>query len=299
MKKQILRISNLVFIFCILCFFPNCKGEDSNKETNADTLQSHNTDKTFKFNKKLFSVPSPFVASDLIKKTSKDYNNDFLNPVENINNYTTTYTKALNLGVYTADLAYANIYEQFSATTKYIKVVRTLSSELQIMNSYTDEVLENFESNINDKDSLNKIFTDAYRETDLYLSENNRENIADLVISGAWIEGLFLMTQITKEKKNKQLIDRIGEQKYSLKNLINLLNKHQYKNDRINELIKKLNKLNSDFNKIEIKYKYFNQIVVPKEQKTVILSETQVIITPELLKIITDKVEEIRKFVMK
>lgn len=298
MKRKILRIFNVVFVICVLCFLPNCKGEDSDKETNADTLQIHNTDKTFKFNEKLFSIPSPFVASNLIKKISDDYNNDFLNPAENKINYTTTYAKALNLGVYTADLAYANIYEQFSATTKYIKVVRSLSSELQIMNSYTDEVLEDFENNLHDKDSLNKIFTDAYRETDLYLSENNRENIADLVVTGAWIEGLFLMTQITKGEKNKQLIDRIGEQKYSLKNLINLLNKHQYKNEQIKSLINKLNELKGEFNKIEIKYKYFNQIVVPKERKSVILSETQVIITPELLKKISNKVKEVRTLII-
>jgi len=299
MEKQILRIIITFFIIFGLFFFPNCKGEDSDKSTNTDSLQIHNTDKTFKFKEKLFSIPSPFVASDLIKEISEDYNNDFLNPAENKINYTTTCAKALNLGVYTADLAYANIYEQFSATTKYIKVVRSLSSELQVMNLYTDEVLENFENNLHDKDSLNKIFTEAYRETDLYLSKNNREDIADLVVTGAWIEGLFLMTQISKEKMNKQLIDRIGEQKYSLKNLMNLLNKHEYKNEQINSLINKLNDLNGEFKKIDIKYKYFNQIVVPNEQKSVILSETQIIITPELLKNITDKVKEIRKLIIK
>ncbi len=299
MKVQFFKIVNIVVLIFVIFFFSNCKGEDSDKDTNVDTLQNHNTDKTFKFKEKLFSIPSPFVASGLIKKISEDYNNDFLNPAENKINYTTTYAKALNLGVYTADLAYTNIYEQFSATTKYIKVVRSLSSELQIMNAYTDEVLENFENNLHDKDSLNKIFTDAYRETDLYLSENNRENIADLVVTGAWVEGLYLMTQIAKQKTNKQLIDRIGEQKYSLKNLINLLNKHQYKNEQIKQLFKSLNELNDEFAKIEIKYKYINQIVVPKEQKTVILSETEIIITPELLKNIINKVEKIRKQIIK
>jgi len=299
MKVQIFKIVNIVVLIFVIFFFSNCKGEDSDKDTNVDTLQNHNTDKTFKFKEKLFSIPSPFVASGLIKKISEDYNNDFLNPAENKINYTTTYAKALNLGVYTADLAYTNIYEQFSATTKYIKVVRSLSSELQIMNAYTDEVLENFENNLHDKDSLNKIFTDAYRETDLYLSENNRENIADLVVTGAWVEGLYLMTQIAKQKTNKQLIDRIGEQKYSLKNLINLLNKHQYKNEQIKQLFKNLNELNEEFNKIKIKYKYVNQIVVPKEQKTVILSETEIIITPELLKNIINKVKKIRKQIIK
>ncbi len=297
MKRQVFGVVNIIFIISFLFFFPDCKGEDSDKDKNIDTLQIHNTDKTFKFKEKLFSIPSPFVASDLIKDISEDYNNEFLNPAENKINYTTTYAKALNLGIYTADLAYANIYEQFSATTKYIKVVRNLSSELQIMNSYTDEVLENFENNLHDKDSLNKIFTDAYRETDLYLSKNNREDIADLVVTGAWVEGLFLMTQIAEEKTNKRLVDRIGEQKYSLKNLLNLLNQHQFKNEQIITLIQKLNELNGEFAEIEIKYKYFNQIIVPNERKSIILSETQIIITPELLKKITDTVKEIRKLI--
>ncbi len=299
MKKQIFRIIFTFFIFLGLFFFPNCKGEDSDKDTNHDTLQIQNTDKTFKFKEKLFSIPSPFVASDLIKEISEEYNSDLLNPSENKINYTTNYAKALNLGVYTADLAFANIYEQFSATTKYIKVVRSLSSELQIMNLYTDEVLENFEENLHDKDSLNKIFTEAYRETDLYLSKNNREDVADLVVTGAWVEGLFLMTQISKEKMNKQLIDRIGEQKYSLKNLMNILSKHEYKNEQIKRLINKLKDLNREFAEIEIKYKYFNQIVVPNEHKSVILSETQIIITPELLENITNNIKEIRELIIK
>jgi len=299
MKKQIFSIVIISSVIIGFLLFPNCKGEDSDKDSNTDSLQIHNTNKTFKFKEKLFSIPSPFVVSDLIKEISEDFNNDFLNPAENKINYTISYTKALNLGVYTADLAYANIYDQFSTTTKYIKVVRSLSSELQVMNLYTDEVLENFENNLHDKDSLNKIFSEAYRETDLYLSKNNREDIADLVLTGAWIEGLFLMTQISKEKMNKQLIDRIGEQKYSLKNLLNLLNKHEYKNEQIDSLTNKLIELDSDFKKIEIKYKYFNQIVVPNEQKSIILSETQIIITPDLLDNITGKVKEIRKLIIK
>jgi len=299
MKKHFLRILDIILVFSVLLILSNCKGEESDKKTNADTIQINNTDKIFKFKEKLFSIPSPFVASDLIKEISEDFNNDLLNPPENKINYVTTSGKALNLGVYTADLAYTNIYEQFSATTKYIKVVRSLSSELQVMNSYTDKVLENFENNLHDKDSLNKIFTNAYRETDLYLSKNNREDIADLVITGAWTEGLYFMTQIAKVKSNKQLIDRIGEQKYSLQNLLRLLNNSKFINKKTNILIEKLNDLNFEFKKIDIKYKYVNQIVVPNEKKTVILSETEILITPELLQNITDKIKEIRRLIVK
>ncbi len=301
MTKRLILISGLLFLFFSASVFFACKSEDADNKNETDTLLhiKNKTEKTFKFNDKLFSVPSPFVASNLIGEISEEYNGDILNPPENKINYALTFKKALNLGVYTADLAYTNIYEQFSATTKYIKVVRSLTAELQIMNSYTEEILENFENNLHDKDSLNKIFADAYRETDYYLSKNNREYISTLVVTGAWTEGLYLMTQLAKENNNKKLIDRIGEQKYSLQNLLKLLEGEQKDDNNFRELRKKLNNLNLIFNKIEIKYKYFNQIVAPNERKTIILSETEIKITPELLKEITEETKQLRKFIIK
>lgn len=299
MKQNLFRITVIAVILSVLSFSTACKGEDSDNVSKNDSIKISNTDKTFKFGNKLFSIPSPFVASDLVKKISEDFNSDFLNPAENKINYTTTYAKALNLGVYTADLAYSNIYEQLSVTTKYIKVVRSLSSDLQIVNSYTDKVIENFEKNLNDKDSLNKIFTDAYRETDLYLSKNNREDVADLVITGAWVEGLYLMTKLAEENKNKELINRIGEQKYSLNNLLNLLKNHNLNTGKTKMLFEKLYDLNNEFRKIDVQYNYVNKIVAPAEKKTVIISETKINVTPEILKNITNKTAEIRKLIVK
>ena len=299
MKKILFRIFYIVAVAALLYSYTACKGEDSDNDIKSDTLKISNTDKTFKFGNKLFSIPSPFVASDLVKKISEDFNMDYLNPAENKFNYTTTYAKALNLGVYTADLAYSNIYEQLSVTTKYIKVVRSLSSDLQILNSYTDKVIDNFENNLNDKDSLNKIFTDAYRETDIYLSKNNREEVADLIVTGAWTEGLYLMTKLAEEGKNKELINRIGEQKYSLKNLLNLLRSHNLNTGKTKILYDKLYDLNNEFRKIETNYTYVNKIVVPNENKTVIISETDIKITDDILKSVTNKINEIRKIIIK
>ncbi len=300
MKKQIISIIKKLLFSALIILFVRCNNEDANPSSDSDVAGiNKNNEKTFKFKNKLFSIPSPFVASELIGEIDADFNPDLLNPVQNKINYATTDKKALNLGIYTADLAYANLYDQFSETSAYIKVVRSLSSDLQILNAYTDELLEDFENNLNDKDSLNKIFTDAYRETDLYLAKNNRNDIADLIVTGAWAESMFLMTQIAKENHNKKLIERIGEQKYTLKNLLNLLKEQNPKKENTKQLEKKLEDLYLDFKKIEIKYEYYKQIIVPDEQKTIILSETKIEITPELLNNITRKTKEIRTFIIK
>ena len=153
----------------------SCKGEDSENDKENNDQLNNLVGKTFKFKNKLFSIPSPFHISDLIKEISSSFNSDLLNPADNKLNYSTTEKKALNLGVYTADLGYSNIYEQFSHTARYIKLVRSLSSELQIMNAYTEEILNDLEENQQNKDSLHQIFTEAYREADLYLTDNNRQ----------------------------------------------------------------------------------------------------------------------------
>ena len=278
----------------------NCKGEDSdNDKANNDQLNNL-VGKTFKFKNKLFSIPSPFHISDLIKEISSSFNSDLLNPAENKLNYSTTEKKALNLGIYTADLGYSNIYEQFSHTSKYIKLVRSLSSELQIMNAYTEKILDELEENKQNKDSLNQIFAEAYREADVYLSENERGEVSVLIMTGAWVEGLYLMTQISKVQKNKLLLNRIGEQKYSLDNILKLLSQYNTeKTESLNEIINNLSDLRNSFEKIKITYTYDKHIVLPNEKKTIILSNTNIEIEDNTLNEITYKTEKIRDNIVK
>ncbi len=300
MKRTLLFtiLVNITFLFSLT--FSGCKGEDSDIGNNNNTPKIEHNSKTFKFQNRLFSVPSPFHVSDLIKNISTDYNEDLLNPTTNKINYSSTEKKAINLGVYIADLGYTNMFEQFSSTTKYIKVVRSLSSDLQIMNSFTNEILSNIEQNIESNDSLNKIFSEAYREADLYLTDNNRENTASLVITGGWIEGLYIMTQVAKNNKNKLLLDRIGEQKYSLNNLINLLSQIQADKKGFHaDLLKQLLNLQLTFKKITINYSYDKQIVLPNEKKTIVISETKIIIDDKILKEITNKTKTLRDLTIK
>ena len=278
----------------------NCKGEDSDDDKANNDQLNNLVGKTFKFKNKLFSIPSPFHISDLIKEISSSFNSDLLNPAENKLNYSTTEKKALNLGIYTADLGYSNIYEQISHTSKYIKLVRSLSSELQIMNAYTEEILDELEENKQNKDSLNQIFAEAYREAYVYLSENERGEVSVLIMTGAWIEGLYLMTQISKVQKNKLLLNRIGEQKYSLDNILKLLSQYNTeKTESLNEIINNLSDLRNSFEKIKITYTYDKHIVLPNEKKTIILSNTNIEIEDNTLNEITYKTEKIRDNIVK
>jgi len=291
----------IVLIIVIATFFilKGCKGESSEGVNNKVEGIDKNG-KIFKFKDRFFSVPSPFLIIDLIKKANTKYNPELLNSPSKLEKYSSNEKKALNLGVYTADMGYANIYEQYAQTIKYIKATKSLSSDLHIMNSNSIDVISEIESKIENPDSLNKIFANAFRETDLYLTDNDRSESAILVLAGAWIEGLYLMTQTAIVNKNKLLLNRIGEQKYSVNNLLLMMSKHQKgKNDFDNNLLSLLNDLKLSFDMIEINYKYDKHIILPNEKKTIVISETEIIISDEILNNITTKTEFIRNLIIK
>src|SRR3954468_20173816 len=52
------------------------------------------------------SLPSPIEMSSSIKESGAEFDTKKLNASENSDNYTTNYKKAVNLGIYGADLGY-------------------------------------------------------------------------------------------------------------------------------------------------------------------------------------------------
>lgn len=293
-------INTILITILFSALFIGCKGEDTEEvnEKKIDTL--NNNEKAFKFKNTLFSIPSPFHIVSLIKNSKVQYNPDLLNPISNSTKYSSNEKKALNLGVYSADMAYTNIHEQYSSTIKYIKVAKTLSSDLQIMNSNSIDLISKIEDKIKDPDSLNEIFANTYREVDFYLKDNGRNDASVQILTGAWIEGLYLMTQTAKKCKNQSLTNRIGEQKYSIANILKLIyqNNTNSENDFHKKLIKNLNELKELFNKITIEYEYDKHIIFPNEKKTIVISNTKITITQDILNKITAKTKEVRDLII-
>ena len=52
--------------------------------------------------------------------------------------------------------------------------------------------------NFDNKDELVKILTSAFNDTYAYLSENDQQPLALLVVGGAWVEGMYLTTHVSE-----------------------------------------------------------------------------------------------------
>ncbi len=297
--KRILIFSIIVVLF--QSFF-SCQNEQTTTEddieSQIDQQMDSNTTQVIMFNGALFSIPSPYQISLLIKKEKLDFNEEMINPLQNTSNYTSNFKKALNLGVLGSDLAYLNIYEQTPIAIKYFSRIKALSQELDISSGFDKEIIERVDKNMGNKDSLLVIISNSYRKADKFLKENNRNDLGVLILTGGFIESLYSITQLSENSKDQELLYRIGEQKNPLENLIKIISPYYNQSDDYSKLSDMLIDLAYDFDGIDINYTYEEPTVDVKNKLTVINSKSEVVVSDEQLTTIREKVSKIRDFII-
>ncbi len=288
MKKYL----SLLFIATIIisCGGNNEKGNNTQPiDNDADTITPKRVEKT----QQVFqTVPSPLETASIFEKAGVTYNAEILNPIGNLSNYSTNTQKAINFGVYGADLSYANIFDQAQESMLYMHCAQKLSDALGITAAFDAATIERMEENMNNRDSLMKIINDAYWIADAYLKENDQNNISALIITGGWIEGLYLGTKTMNRKKlNDEISKRIADQKYSLNNLIDLL--HTYNDPDIKSLLVLLHGLKDSFDKIT-EQEAASTVTTAKDGTAVIGGGSALTYDNGTILEIADKIEKIR-----
>lgn len=294
--------NRLIFKVIILAFlgtaiFTGCgnDGKDDNQvdEQLEDTSQSSTS--LIKIDNHLFSIPSPYQVAILIKQMNFEYNKEYLNPYNRSHSYITNFKKALNLGVYGANLGYLTMYEQSSESVQYFSVIKILMQEMNIESTFNKDLFKRIETNIGNKDSMLNLVSRSYRDVDQYLKDNNRNEVGVLILTGGWIESLYLMTNLAAAKKNDELLRRIGEQKYPLDNLIKILSPYYNVSEEYAVLIDGLIDLAYEFDGVDINYTFVPPTVEADKKLTTINSKSELVMSEQQLKTISEKIAEIRK----
>lgn len=302
MRTMIFRL-NFWLPFFVSIFLISCGGDEASENDEfgddsdmnivsnqvLDSMSSLNNT----INGKMFSIPSPIQMATLIKSKIGVYNENLLTNPENVSSYTTNFKRAINMGVYGADLGYATIYENNTKAISYLSSIEKLSDELGIAGAFNQGLLERFIENGNNPDSMLTIMSEGYREGDKFLKNNEQHDIATLILTGGWIEGLYFAAISYENSKDQALADRIGEQKTGLKTIIDLL-KDYNSDEYYSKLITDLEDLLADFEKIKFNYTYVEPVHDPANHQTNIKSKSSVNIEPEILSSIINKVKTIR-----
>lgn len=290
-----------IFLFFSLFLLASCGNPSSSFEGEVDSIEAQvlseidsSAIQLYKFDNTLFSVPSPYQISILIKDLNIEYNSKIINPVANAQIYNDNFKKALNLGVYGADLAYLNMNNQLSELAKYFATIKIIAEELQLSGAFERKTVERIEENLSNEDSLLHILSKVYRNTDRYLKDNNRNNVGVLVLTGGWIESVYFLAQISEVTQNDAIMERLGEQKYPLENLIKILTPYYNDSDQYAALIEALVELAYIFDGIDIEYNYEKPDTDVENKITTINSSTQLLMNAEHINMITKKVNQIR-----
>lgn len=251
----------------------------------------------FEVEGKVFSIPSPIQTALLIKESGNNFNKEILNPTTNVSKYISSAKKALNLGIYGTNLGYVTIFEETQSSIAYLATSKSLASDLGIANIFNQSLLARYEKNINNKDSLLTLVSDAFRATDRYLKDNDQEDLGALILAGGWVETLYLATQTIDIESNPKIKNRIGEQKITIENLIKLLLSLN-ESDDINLLIADLNELKDIYNQVAYSYTFVEPVTDAENKTTTIKSTSSTKMSNETLGLISQKVYSIRNTII-
>ncbi|MGZ3904146.1 MAG: hypothetical protein ACXVC6_10650 [Bacteroidia bacterium] len=296
MIKQVRKFSFIVYPLSLLMLV-SCGG-DKGKTAGNEEIQEDTTKvvsgAVLNIGGELFSIPSPLQTAMLIQKTGSAYDKSILNSKENINQYATDFAKALNLGIYGADLGYVNMYNKTQDAISYLAAVKKLADELGVSGAFDTQTMERFQKNISNKDSMMMLVGLAYREGDIFLKQNKRPDISGLILTGGWIESLNFAISANKAKTNEEIKRRIADQKQALASVIKLLSQSDSKPE-FASLINDLKDLAKDFDSIKYKYVYEKPETDVAAKTTTFNSHTDIEMSPETLTAISTKIETIRK----
>ncbi|MBK9389935.1 MAG: hypothetical protein IPN68_06995 [Bacteroidetes bacterium] len=295
----------LMVVLIVTIILAGCKsgGNKAPKEDLTVEIPKDNTAvyEDIKQAEKIFNaLPSPLESAMLIKSAGARFDESLLNSVGSVNKYVTNKSMALNLGIYTCDLSFASLYEQTQLIIDYMNAAKKMADGLGILKAIEQSTIDRLEENINNSEVIMEIVSETFMNSNSYLEDNGQPAIAAMTLVGGWFEGLYISTQLVdmKEFNGNKLVGRIIDQKLSIDILISLL--ATSKGDpAVDELIAQVNKLKVVFDKIKITTSPVRPEFDQASNTTVLKSEVQTDMTPEVFLELSKTVGEIRNSFVK
>lgn len=289
----------LFHLLIVLTLILSCKSGGQDKNANAeipDSVLNQGIEISEEVMQDIVqNISSPVEMAAMIKDLGVPFSNRYISTTERVGNLTTSYQQALNLGVYAADLGYLNMYNKTTAVIDYLTAIKSLSDNIKVGQFFDFTTLKRLATNSKNLDSLMYISVHSFNEMDKYLHANNRTNLSTLIVTGVWIEGLYLGTQVYKVSPDRQLAERIGEQKLTLDQLVLILGKYQ-QDKQYAKLYEELMLLKDTFQPVVIRYEQGEpEMVEENGMLTIVQHEKSIVdVTPDQLKKIIDTAEQVR-----
>jgi hypothetical protein len=238
----------------------------------------------------IISIPSPGMLTSLLQKEKVQFNATLINSLDKRGSYVNEISKALNLGVYGADLTYISNFDKGQLNNDYFEAVASIAKDLEVLDHIDRSIVNKISSSIGNRDSLISLHSAFYRAADKYLKDNQRSDLAGLILIGGWVEAMHLSMEAAKT--SAEVRSRLGEQKYAAQSISNLA--ERMTDPSLNDLKSMLIKLTSTFGALQSEYKYQKPITDSKERITYLTSRSAIQVSDNQLAELGQQIETLR-----
>lgn len=297
-----------LYLLLTLAFLMGCSANSATGEEGAaktEDVAADNAGKGPKISDDIIidilqSIPSPLEISLLIKQVGTEYNSANLNHHDYVANYNTTYKQALNLGVYSTDLGYCNLYNKNQDVLNYLNSVKKLADQLNIGQYFDYNTIKRLAQSSNNMDSLLNMTQKNFAQINDHLREQKRESLSILILTGGWVEAVYLTTLVHQKSANPKLKEKIGEQKIALDQILLVLDVYKTK-PNFEGLLNDLRELQKLYNAVEIKSVVGTPVMKEVNGELIIVdnSVTEVKITDAQIEEISSLIKSIRNKIIK
>lgn len=190
---------NLGFAVALTVFICSCGGNSKKvaAEIEAEAFEQAENQLIEEIDKVVHDMPPPSEVPYLLQATGSDFNADLINNLDNVSKYENSTDKAaMNLGAYATDIGYLSSYDQVQDALKYMEACQKLADQIGIASAFELELMERFEKNLGNRDSLANLINYAMDVAEEKLEATDRLQTIALVLSGSYIEGLYLSVMV-------------------------------------------------------------------------------------------------------
>lgn len=262
-----MNIRNLSYYLILILGLVSCKGEDSpvyeedismkDVVLGEDLIRIGMPDKLDYLIENLVSSDDIIGAIANIDKMQLGTLLPLLNPSEYVKYYSTSRTKAVNMGVYGADLNYLIHSGQTQQSMLYMLASKELADQIGVAMAFDQRAVEEYQTNVENKDSLINIIFVVYDNARRMLKNDEQFMLSSLVIAGSWIENMYLtttyMVKDERSLKDTKLYQEVVNQKEYLEKIIEcIVLLDEGDNIFINDLIHDLHSIEAIYDKMDV-----------------------------------------------
>lgn len=237
-----------LLLLAVIPFVVSCSSGDKKAASAEEATKESAVDKVEKeFN---YPIPTSFEVTNMLQDAQAGFVLAITNDAENADQYVTGYSKAVNLGVYGADLSYASTYNRQQETMDFLNASRKLIQSLNISSGFSMDMARRVENNLQNKDSLINIITEAFYDTYTFLNRSAQERTSLLVLAGSVIEGLYISSNLViSSGYDQKLLDVMGAQKEHVSKLVDLLSEFA-DDENVQKMLPQLQAINEAYSKV-------------------------------------------------